>query len=102
METIKIIARIRSDFPEKFGIPRQSGVVPETRAEIVFEKPYQNPDALRGVEGFSHLWLIWGFSACERMLGRRRCARRGWAATRAWVCSPRGRRFAPIPSGCRP
>ena len=66
METIKIIARIRSDFPEKFGIPRQSGVVPETRAEIVFEKPYQNPDALRGVEGFSHLWLIWGFSACER------------------------------------
>lgn len=66
METIKIIARIRSDFPEKFGIPRQSGVVPETRAEIVFEKPYQNPDALRGVEGFSHLWLLWGFSACER------------------------------------
>ena len=66
METIKIIARIRSDFPEKFGIPRHSGVVPETRAEIVFEKPYQNPDALRGVEGFSHLWLIWGFSACER------------------------------------
>ena len=64
METIKIIARIRSDFPEKFGIPRQSGVVPETRAEIVFEKPYQNPDALRGVEGFSHLWLLWGFSAC--------------------------------------
>ena len=57
METIKIIARIRSDFPQKFGIPRQSGVVPETRAEIVFEKPYQNPDALRGVEGFSHLWL---------------------------------------------
>lgn len=66
METIKIIARIRSDFPQKFGIPRQSGVVPETCAEIVFEKPYQNPDALRGVEGFSHLWLIWGFSACER------------------------------------
>ena len=66
METIKVIARIRSDFPQKFGIPRQSGVVPETRATIVFEKPYQNPDALRGIEGFSHLWLIWGFSACER------------------------------------
>ncbi|MFQ7692939.1 MAG: tRNA (N6-threonylcarbamoyladenosine(37)-N6)-methyltransferase TrmO [Christensenellales bacterium] len=66
METIKIIARIRSDFPQKFGIPRQSGVVPETRATVVFEKPYQNPDALRGIEGFSHLWLIWGFSACER------------------------------------
>ena len=66
METIKVIARIRSDFPQKFGIPRQSGVVPETRATVVFEKPYQNPDALRGIEGFSHLWLIWGFSACER------------------------------------
>ena len=102
METIKIIARIRSDFPEKFGIPRQSGVVPETRAEIVFEKPYQNPDALRGVEGFSHLWLIWQFPPASGRLGRRRCARRGWAATRAWACSPRGRRFAPIPSGCRP
>ena len=66
MEIIKVIARIRSDFPQKFGIPRQSGVVPETRATVVFEKPYQNPDALRGIEGFSHLWLIWGFSACER------------------------------------
>ena len=57
METIKVIARIRSDFPQKFGIPRQSGVVPETRATIVFEKPDQNPDALRGIEGFSHLRL---------------------------------------------
>ena len=66
METIKVVARIRSDFPQKFGIPRQSGVVPETRATVVFEKPYQNADALRGIEGFSHLWLIWGFSACER------------------------------------
>ena len=66
METIKVVARIHSDFPQKFGIPRQSGVVPETRAKIVFEKPYQNPDALRGIEGFSHLWLIWQFSACER------------------------------------
>ena len=63
---LQTIAVIHTAFEEKFGIPRQSGVVPETRAEIVFEKPYQNPDALRGVEGFSHLWLIWGFSACER------------------------------------
>ena len=63
---LKIIARIRSDFPEKFGIPRQSGVVPETRAKIVFEPEYRNEAALRGIEGFSHLWLIWGFSECER------------------------------------
>ncbi len=59
---IRPIARIRSDFPTKFGIPRQSGVVSELRAEIVFEPEYRSPDALRGIEGFSHLWLIWQFS----------------------------------------
>ncbi len=63
---MKIIARIRSDFPEKFGIPRQSGLVPQTRATIVFEGEYRNPDALRGIEGFSHLWLIWSFSKAQR------------------------------------
>ena len=64
--SIKVIARIRSDFPEKFGIPRQSGLVPELRAKIVFEPEYRNADALRGIEGFSHLWLIWQFSAAVR------------------------------------
>ena len=59
--TMKVIARIHSDFPEKFGIPRQSGLVPALRAKIVFEPEYRNPDALRGIEGFSHLWLIWRF-----------------------------------------
>ena len=59
-----VIARVHSDFSEKFGIPRQSGLVPELRAELVFEPAYRNPDALRGIEGFSHLWLIWGFSEC--------------------------------------
>lgn len=65
---MEIIARIRSDFPEKFGIPRQSGLVPQTRARILFEEPYRNPDALRGIEGYSHLWLLWSFSEakCER------------------------------------
>ncbi|MBR5287506.1 MAG: tRNA (N6-threonylcarbamoyladenosine(37)-N6)-methyltransferase TrmO [Clostridia bacterium] len=63
---MKIIARIHSDFTEKFGIPRQSGLVPQTRAKIVFEKEYRNPDALRGIEGFSHLWLIWSFSKAQR------------------------------------
>lgn len=56
------IARVRSDFGGKFGIPRQSGVVPELRAEIIFEPDFRERDALRGIEGFSHLWLIWGFS----------------------------------------
>ena len=66
MNQLKIIARIRSDFPEKFGIPRQSGVVPETRAKIVFEPEYRNPDAVRGLEEFSHVWLIWQFSEAVR------------------------------------
>lgn len=57
------IATIRTDFPEKFGIPRQSGLADDLQARIVFEPKYRNADALRGLEGFSHLWLIWEFSA---------------------------------------
>ena len=60
---IRVIARIHSDFPTKFGIPRQSGLV---EARIVFEPEFRNPDALRGIEGFSHLWLIWQFSQAIR------------------------------------
>ena len=63
---IKPIARIRSDFKEKFGIPRQSGRAPSLRAEIVFEPEYRNPDALRGIEGFSHIWLLFDFSQAHR------------------------------------
>ena len=64
MEEVKIkpIAKAYTDFPDKFGVPRQSGLVSALTAKIVFEKPYRNPDALRGIEGFSHLWLIWDFS----------------------------------------
>ncbi len=58
---LKIIARIRTEFPEKFGIPRQSGIVDSVKATIVFEPEYRNIDALRGMEGFTHVWLIWGF-----------------------------------------
>ena len=63
---MKIIAHIRSDFPEKFGIPRQSGLVPQTLARIVFEPEYRVAEALRGIEDYSHLWLIWSFSKSER------------------------------------
>ena len=63
---MKVIAHIRSDFPTKFGIPRQAGLVEELRAEIVFTQEYRNPEALRGIEGFSHLWLIWEFSEARR------------------------------------
>lgn len=61
--TIHPVAYIRTAFPEKFGIPRQSGLASSLRARIVFEPEYRNPDALRGLEEFSHIWLIWEFSA---------------------------------------
>ena len=60
--TLRPIAHMVSDFPEKFGIPRQAGVVPELESVVVFEPEYRDPEALRGIEGFSHLWLIWQFS----------------------------------------
>ncbi len=61
---IKPIAYIRTDFSSKFGIPRQSGLVDELEATVVFEPEYRNPEALRGIEEYSHLWLIWQFSEC--------------------------------------
>ena len=69
---MEVIARIRSPFAEKFGVPRQSGVVGELCATVVFEPPYRNPDAVRGLEGFSHIWLIWQFD---------RALREGWSPT---------------------
>ena len=66
MADMEIIARIRSPFAEKFGIPRQSGVVEELQATVVFEPAFRNPDAVRGLEGFSHVWLIWQFSRAVR------------------------------------
>lgn len=62
MAEMKTIARVRSPFKSKFGIPRQSGLVDEIEAQIVFEPEFRNPDALRGIEEWSHLWLIWQFS----------------------------------------
>lgn len=69
---IKVIARIYTDYKEKFGIPRQSGIAEGARGKIVFEKEYRRPEALRGLEGFSHLWLIWEFSEAKR---------EGWSPT---------------------
>lgn len=59
---MKIIAKIRTDFPTKFGIPRQSGLVEELKGQIIFEPAYRNADAVRGLEDFSHIWLVWKFS----------------------------------------
>lgn len=61
-----VIARIRTDFPTKFGIPRQSGLVKELQGTIIFEPEYRNPEAVRGLEDFSHVWLIWEFSESKR------------------------------------
>ena len=69
---IGVIARMHSDFATKFGIPRQSGLVEELRSTIVFEPEYRNQDALRGIEDFSHLWIIWQFSEAVRQ---------GWSPT---------------------
>lgn len=63
---LRVIARIDTDFPEKFGIPRQSGLVPEAAGTIVFEPEYRNPEALKGLEGFDYLWLLWKFEVPER------------------------------------
>ncbi len=70
--TIRPIAHIRSDFATKFGIPRQSGLVQQLRSTIVFAPEFRSADALRGIEGFSHLWLIWQFSEAVRQ---------GWSPT---------------------
>ena len=70
--TIHPIAHIRTDFTDKFGIPRQSGLVPELTARIVFEPEYRDPNALVGIEGYDRLWLIWQFStvAAEYAAGK--------------------------------
>ena len=72
---MQVIARIRNDFPTKFGLPRQSSLAPSLRSKIVFEPSFRIPEALRGLEGFSHIWLIWGFSGnkapvCEGLVER--------------------------------
>ena len=63
---MKVIARIHTDFPEKFGIPRQSGLIEELKSTIVFEPEFRDANALRGIEEYSHLWLIWEFSEAVR------------------------------------
>ena len=64
--SMKIIARIHTDFETKFGVPKQSGIVSSLKAQIVFEPEYRNPDAVRGLEEFSHIWILWQFSEAVR------------------------------------
>jgi len=69
---LKLIARIRTDFPEKFGIPRQSGLVEGLTGRVVFEPEFRTPDALRGIRDYDRIWLIWGFD---------RAVKQNWSAT---------------------
>ncbi len=63
---MKVIAYIYTDFPEKFGIPRQSGLVPDLKGKIIFEPEYRNPEAVKGLEGFNYIWILWQFQGVER------------------------------------
>ena len=63
---MKIIARIHTDFPQKFGIPRQSGLVESLKGTIVFEPEYRSPDAVKGMEDYDYLWLLWKFQVPEK------------------------------------
>lgn len=65
-QKLQVIATIETDFPEKFGIPRQSGLVSSLQGRIMFQSAFRNPDAIRGIEEFSHLWLLWGFSEAHQ------------------------------------
>ena len=93
---MKIIARIRSDFPTKFGIPRQSGRVEELAACIVFEPEYRVREAVKGLEDFSHIWLLWEFSQSIRESWSLRYVRHVWAEMKGWVYLPPDRPSAPI------
>lgn len=76
---MKTIARIRTEFPDKFGIPRQSGLVEELRGEILFEPEYRRAEALLGIEEYSHLWLLWVFSEAKRSGHRNQNSADGWS-----------------------
>ena len=97
---LRPIAHVHSEFPGKFGIPRQSGVVPELRSELIFTPEFRNPDALRGIEGLTACGSSGSFPPTAAPRGRQRSARRALAAIRASACSPRARRSGRTRSAC--
>ena len=98
---MEYIARIHSDFPTKFGIPRQSGLTDALISKIVFEPKFRNPDCLRGIEQWSHLWLLWHFDRIEDGLWSPRSRRRSSGKRRVWACLQRALRSARTRLGCR-
>ena len=101
MRELKVIAKIHSEFKEKFGIPRQSGMV-DLPAKMVFEPEFRDANAVRGLDGFSHIWLLWEFSEAKlkRVLGNLPFVRRGWVEISGWVCLPPVRRSDLIQLDC--
>jgi len=93
--TLSPVAYYEGPLTEKFGLPRQSGLVPEIEGTLVFTPPYRMREAFRGMEGFSHLWLIWVFQ--RTILGPRRCVRPALAAMNGSAFLPPARLFGPIP-----
>ena len=91
---MKTIAKIQTDFKTKFGVPRQSGLVNGLKGRIVFEPEFRNAEALRGLEGFSHIWLLWDFSEAHRDGESWSPTRHVWEATGAWGYGPPGVRSA--------
>lgn len=98
MVSIKPIAYIHSDFSEKFGIPRQSGLVDSLQAKIIFTEEFRNGDCIRGIEEFSHLWLIWEFSKTKEINGHRLSALQDLVAINEKVYLPAVLLFAQIRS----
>ena len=82
---MKIIAHIRTDFPDKFGIPRQSGLVESLKGTIIFEPEYRNPEAFKGLEEFSHIWLLWQFSQAK-LVSYREASKAGGKEAYGSVC----------------
>ena len=97
--TLAQIAHIETDFSEKFGIPRQSGLVEELRARIVFEPEFRSPDAVRGLDGYDYIWLVWQFStvvqAGHQLAPHRAPAAAGRQYPHGGVCHPQ-----PVPAQC--
>ena len=102
MQKLVIVAHIYTQFPEKFGIPRQSGLVPEALGQIVFEPEYRNPDAVKGMEEFSYLWLLWSFSMVKQDKFCATVAPPRLGGKKDEGCLPPEPRIAPMQSGCLP
>ena len=103
--TLKVIAHIRTAFPTKFGIPRQSGLVDSLRGEVIFTPEFRNDEAVRGLEDFSHIWLVWQFSVCtstnDRGLSPLQSILRKQASVNQRIPPPcRSQPSDCLPSGC--